>query len=337
MIKMIMSLALLAFIALLPQQAEATISRLEVELLIPPADAPVTIVVSGLVSNSGQVPVRSLVFPVIPPEALRKYRVSEVIPEPIGGEQRYTVKVISNVSGFRDSVMLTFQDSIPPGSSKEFKFKMFVYAYRRNVRVGVLEGEKLYVSYEFFCPNASVNSLLIKFVLPEGYMAKQIVEALPIYFPTPNRTELNIWSGKMTIEWGFSHLDPGQRVSVSASIVAGEGTKAPLLAAGIAAATVGGMIAALLLMRIRRRGKGPKVARMDLLTEDEKAILRVVLDAGGSMLQKELPEATGLSKAKVSRILKALEEKGFVIKRPQGKTNVIVLSESIASLLKEPS
>ncbi|RLG52155.1 MAG: hypothetical protein DRN96_03480 [Thermoproteota archaeon] len=333
----VLMLVLLAFTGFLPQQAEATIPELKVELLVPP-DGPVTMVVSGSVVNSGGSPIKSVVFPVIPREAHRKYRVSEAFPEPAGGEQKYTVEILSNTSGFRDSVAVVFKQEIPPGSSEQFKFKVIVFAYRRNVKIGVLEGEKFYLSYEFFCPNASVDSVLIKVILPEGYIAKQIVEALPVYFPTPNRTALNIWSGEMTIEWSFSKLAPGQRISVSASVVASESSRVPMLAV-VAVLIVGGgaSVAAVAFMRARRRARLPKINSMDLLTNDERAILRVILDAGGSMLQKELPEATGLSKAKVSRVLKVLEEKGLVVKKPQGKTNIIVLSKSVAGLFQEPS
>ena len=64
------------------------------------------------------------------------------------------------------------------------------------------------------------------------------------------------------------------------------------------------------------------------LYEDEKSIVRTLQSLRGEAWQKELQIKTGLSKVKLSRRLRALEEKGVVEKVPYGNTNRIRLAKS---------
>lgn len=61
------------------------------------------------------------------------------------------------------------------------------------------------------------------------------------------------------------------------------------------------------------------------LSDDERTILRVLEDAGGSIQQKQLVKEMECSPAKVSLLLKGLEEKGFVKKQTIGRTNLVKL------------
>lgn len=55
---------------------------------------------------------------------------------------------------------------------------------------------------------------------------------------------------------------------------------------------------------------------------DERRVYDLVLE--DEVLQKDLPEATGFSKAKVSRVLDRLERKGLIVRVSHGMTNRIV-------------
>ena len=61
------------------------------------------------------------------------------------------------------------------------------------------------------------------------------------------------------------------------------------------------------------------------LSDDEHTILRVLEDAGGSIQQKQLVKEMECSPAKVSLLLKGLEEKGLVKKQTIGRTNLVKL------------
>lgn len=62
-----------------------------------------------------------------------------------------------------------------------------------------------------------------------------------------------------------------------------------------------------------------------LLEGDERRVYRRVVESGGEILQKDIVSAVPFSKAKVSRIVNRLEEKGLITKRRHGYTNKIVL------------
>lgn len=61
------------------------------------------------------------------------------------------------------------------------------------------------------------------------------------------------------------------------------------------------------------------------LSDKERAIYDRVAEAEDDVLQKNLPEQVGMSKASVSRALDRLERRGFVQRVSHGMTNKVVL------------
>ena len=64
---------------------------------------------------------------------------------------------------------------------------------------------------------------------------------------------------------------------------------------------------------------------LDELEGDEYVIYAEILNEDGEICQRDLPERTGFSKAKVSRILDKLEHKAMVKRESYGMTNLVVL------------
>lgn len=58
-----------------------------------------------------------------------------------------------------------------------------------------------------------------------------------------------------------------------------------------------------------------------ILTEDERKIYGIILEAEGKMLQRDLVARTGMSNAKVSRVVDRLESRGVLAKERDGWTN----------------
>ena len=58
-----------------------------------------------------------------------------------------------------------------------------------------------------------------------------------------------------------------------------------------------------------------------LLDGGERRIMRVIVDANGSILQRDLVRITTFSDAKVSRLLDRLEGRGLIIRERHGMTN----------------
>jgi hypothetical protein len=62
-----------------------------------------------------------------------------------------------------------------------------------------------------------------------------------------------------------------------------------------------------------------------LTAEDERTIVQLVADEGGTMFQSQLVEASGFSKSKVSLVLDRLEARGILERRRHGMSNAVVL------------
>jgi GTP-sensing pleiotropic transcriptional regulator CodY len=62
-----------------------------------------------------------------------------------------------------------------------------------------------------------------------------------------------------------------------------------------------------------------------LVGDDERKIVQIVADEGGTMFQSQLVEKTGYSKSKVSLVLDRLEARGVLERRRHGMSNAIVL------------
>ncbi len=63
-----------------------------------------------------------------------------------------------------------------------------------------------------------------------------------------------------------------------------------------------------------------------LLDGDERRLLRVIVEAHGDILQRDLVRITTFSDAKVSRLLDRLQERGLVVRERQGMTNRVRLT-----------
>lgn len=63
-----------------------------------------------------------------------------------------------------------------------------------------------------------------------------------------------------------------------------------------------------------------------LLDGDERRLMRVIVEARGEILQRDLVRITAFSDAKVSRLLDRLEERGLVVRERQGMSNRIRLT-----------
>jgi uncharacterized membrane protein len=66
-----------------------------------------------------------------------------------------------------------------------------------------------------------------------------------------------------------------------------------------------------------------------LLDGDKRKVFGEVVEAGGEILQSELPTRTGFSKAKITRILDYLERKGLIIRKSHGMTNKVIINRNM--------
>lgn len=79
----------------------------------------------------------------------------------------------------------------------------------------------------------------------------------------------------------------------------------------------------IIVRKVKSRATKKKIDTSDLRLEDKK-VLKLVQD-NKAIFQADLIEKTGFGKAKVTRIIDRLENKGFVERKRRGMTNVVVL------------
>jgi uncharacterized membrane protein len=68
---------------------------------------------------------------------------------------------------------------------------------------------------------------------------------------------------------------------------------------------------------------------LHLLDGDKRKVFNEIVEAGGEILQSDLPMRTGFSKAKITRILNYLEAKGLIIRKSCGMTNKVIINRNM--------
>jgi len=83
------------------------------------------------------------------------------------------------------------------------------------------------------------------------------------------------------------------------------------------------LIGSISLIILYGKKKKPKVSKEEILLEDEKKIVNILNEAGKPIRQKDIEKQVDFSKAKLSRVLRHLEERGILKRTPLGNTNII--------------
>gem|GEM_PF-2901144 len=73
---------------------------------------------------------------------------------------------------------------------------------------------------------------------------------------------------------------------------------------------------------------------LNFLTKDELEILQVIVNEGGEAMQYTLPDKTGFSPAKISRLLINLESRGIITRGKKEKGRVVKVNKQVVEILK---
>lgn len=174
-------------------------------------------------------------------------------------------------------------------------------------------------------PGIALNSLLVTLKLDEGFVVSKQV------YPEANTITSD--GRRIIIEWIFNNLKEEDSVSL---FVVFENIKGRNYLWAILILVVLGIGAWLLYPKIREKISAAKVKKLEKkavkkkiditehLLENEKKVVDELRKENG-LWQKQIQIKTGLSKVKLSRVLKNLEKRGFIRKENFGKTNKIYL------------
>lgn len=170
----------------------------------------------------------------------------------------------------------------------------------------------------------------LKVVLPEGtgiYRSDR-EDINPII---PETDSIGSTGRRIYVEWENNDVELGDQVSYSLYIEELKNFPGfPYLEFIAAAGTI--LTIVFVSYFYFRSEKKTISAIMPVLKEGEREILKLIIDEGKECKQKEIVDKVDFSKAKVSRILKDLEERNLISKEKKGRKNYIKIKREIGDI-----
>lgn len=154
--------------------------------------------------------------------------------------------------------------------------------------------------------------------LPEGY-ALTNTSVIPAIFPTASSIVSD--GRRIIVNWNFANLTAEQpfKFQTLYEPVKGEFPWALAVVSVLSLSVLAGVI-----IFFYRRTKHKEVI-LSVLDDFERKVIEVITVAGGEVNQRKVVQETNLSKAKVSRVVKRLQERGLLEVTRLGRTNKLKL------------
>jgi len=170
--------------------------------------------------------------------------------------------------------------------------------------------------------NKDINSVFVSVKLPEAMALVGENIAGRISFPE-NATTIS--DGRHHIvTWRLSDITKDQTLKFQ--IIYEKITVSPLFQLRLRHFVIFGIAAAATIGFIYiRYFRKPEKLVLSVLDDFERKVLKVIVSAGGETKQKKVVQETNLSKAKVSRVIKSLVERGLIQIERIGRTNKLKL------------
>lgn len=193
-------------------------------------------------------------------------------------------------------------------------------AFETNDFVKVLDN-KFYYDIDLSL-NKDIDQIFASVRLPEGMAITS--ENVPGRLSYPENTTIISDGRRIIIIWRLADLKSSQPTRLQ---VLYEQLQMPVpiqirlryLVAFIVA------VAGILIFTYIRYFRKPKELVLSVLDEFERRVIDVIVAAGGVVNQKKVVQETNLSKAKVSRVIKSLVQRGLVEIERTGRTNKLKL------------
>ncbi len=347
-------------------QTQAVITNLLIQMeLFENSTANVVIKATLTVDKNYTGEIKSIVFPVVP---LGRYMMLGHI-----GIARY-FNISSNIElekveyeAFAEALLVKFREPVKPGSTITFRF---FFSLKPDTVLSRVKGSNNFYTfaYMFYKPNVTVISekaAMKVFLPPSSAVYRTKSDNLLLQNDPLSRRLVAVWKpfGAPSGDgWNFQlefFLNPGSlnnNITVITPSGDNEREKQPnitLLELTLIVLVSNSVTGGLVYLVLRRKlppepGKwtdeGNDVTEDDILRaydllekfdKDEETIIKVIAERGGRIEQKELPDLTGFSKSKVSRVLKRLDSLGAVRRVSSGKTKIVELNPAILTVLNK--
>ena len=192
-------------------------------------------------------------------------------------------------------------------------YRSFTIKYD-NTRIVKQDGTNYLLEQDFAIPYIAKTSI-IKVFLPEGTVVRENQHYLPSHGTSSSDGR------RIVVIWRDNDLSANSHISIKIPYE-------PLpFSIPIEIILVIVALAATVLYLLNKRRKSPLI--MPILKTDEKLVLKGVLNHGDGINQKILVRESGYSKAKVSKVLKSLQDRGIVTLERVGRSNKVYINRDI--------
>lgn len=234
-------------------------------------------------------------YPIENPDAIVK----------INGEIQVVNVSVSKIVGGINAVYVKFP-IVHPGDRVEIRISFYSSGMLQNV-----QNKKQFAYYIKF--SQPVGVFYVRLFIPKGYAI------LSPIIPSPDMVESS--ENRLVLEWKRENIKAGEEfyfiVGFSGEI---KGFSPLWLVVIFVSAFTGGFFAGMLYKE--RKGK----EKVEILRSDEEKVIELLKN--GPVLQSELVKKLGVSKAKVSLLLKDMEKKGLIERVKEGRSYLVRLKES---------
>jgi len=173
-----------------------------------------------------------------------------------------------------------------------------------------------------------VPRMIVKVILEKGFILIPEPENPTTIVPfTPKDGTEGSDGRRIFILWERENLKKGEGLDITVSFERSAPVtqnNTPFLILGIV------ILVVMLILALRFRGGQESIE--SILKEDEKKVIEIIKSHGGMCKQREIVRESDFSKAKVSRLVKDLEDRGIVKIERTGRTNKIYLLNKTSSI-----
>ena len=196
-----------------------------------------------------------------------------------------------------------------------------IVSYDSNQKVSK---NNYYLFEDFFKINYYVNTVPILIKLPEGTGLREPIESSY----SPGNALIGSDGRRTIINWQMNDLKNGDRVDISIAyerigevIISGFPVQIVAMIVVLIVASIG------IFYQFYWRNRNVNLI-IPILKKDEKKIFDIIMKNGSGVNQKIIVNDSGYSKAKVSKVLKSLEERGILRLERIGRKNKVHIEKN---------
>ena len=191
------------------------------------------------------------------------------------------------------------------------------------------ESSKNFFITEFENP-LEATFVFMELKLPEGSALDQPIEQGKSAYPEPKQVTSD--GQRIIIRWQKENVIEGDRTAIFVTYKDGENNLVYFVLPLFTIILILGYLV-LRKPKVKKEIQEKVVNKPELhLKEEEKQVVRIIERKGGKVNQSTLVTISDFSKAKMSQIIKELEERKIVKKVKKGKKNVIILKSKLLDL-----